>query len=110
MVYGGGNAPKAVIDKSLDALTWLRKLLETGDKRSATRMVRRFAEGLMPVEAEVTCGAWYGEVAPDRVNRRNGYRTDSGYANLIGSQMFPSVLGQKVIWKLPVCHLRARRP
>ena len=38
-------------------------------------MVRSFAEELMGVEADVVCGATYGEVSPDRVNRRNGYRT-----------------------------------
>ncbi len=29
----------------------------------------------MSAEADVVCGAPYGEVSPDRVNRRNGYRT-----------------------------------
>ena len=29
---------------------------------------------LMSAEADAVCGAAYGQVSPDRVNRRNGYR------------------------------------
>jgi len=38
-------------------------------------MVREFAQRMMDAEVEVRCGAGYGEVSPDRVNSRNGYRT-----------------------------------
>ncbi len=38
-------------------------------------MVRSFAEELMSAEADAMCGAPYGEASPDRVNRRNGYRS-----------------------------------
>jgi Transposase and inactivated derivatives len=38
-------------------------------------MVKAFAESLMSAEVDGICGADYGEVTPDRVNRRNGYRT-----------------------------------
>ena len=38
-------------------------------------MVRSFAQGLMSAEADVVCGVGLGERSPDRVNRRNGYRT-----------------------------------
>jgi len=64
-----------VIDKSMDALGWLRKQLEADDNDLLREMVRSFAEGLMGVEADAACGAGYGEVSPDRVNRRNGYRS-----------------------------------
>ena len=37
-------------------------------------MIREFAQRLMDADAEVCCNAGYGEVTPDRVNCRNGYR------------------------------------
>jgi putative transposase len=64
-----------VINKSMDALTWLRKQLETGDNDLLREMVRSFAEELMGAEADAMCGAPYAMVSPDRVNRRNGYRS-----------------------------------
>ena len=64
-----------MIDKSMDAMVWLRKQLECDDNDLLREMIRSFAEGLMSAEADVVCGAGYGEVSPDRVNRRNGYRT-----------------------------------
>ena len=65
----------AAITKSMDALVWLRKQLETGDNDLLREMVRSFAEGLMGAEADLVCGAPYRVVSPDRTNRRNGYRT-----------------------------------
>jgi len=64
-----------VIDKSMDALVWLRKQLETDGNDLLREMVRSFAEELMGAEADVVCGAEYGQVSPQRVNRRNGYRS-----------------------------------
>ena len=37
-------------------------------------MIRGFAQRMMDADVEVRCGAGYGEVTPDRVNSRNGYR------------------------------------
>jgi transposase-like protein len=37
-------------------------------------MVESFASALMSAEASAMCGAPYGEVSPERENRRNGYR------------------------------------
>ena len=37
-------------------------------------MVKTFAEALMGAEADVICGAPYGQPSEDRVNYRNGYR------------------------------------
>jgi putative transposase len=37
-------------------------------------MIRGFAQKMMDAEVEGLCGAGYGEVSPDRVNSRNGYR------------------------------------
>jgi hypothetical protein len=38
-------------------------------------MIREFAQRMMDADVEVRCNAGYGEVSPDRVNSRNGYRT-----------------------------------
>lgn len=63
-----------MIAESMDALAWLRKQLETDGNDLLREMVRSFAEGLMGAEADVLCGARYGETSPERVNFRNGYR------------------------------------
>jgi transposase-like protein len=64
-----------VINKSMDALAWLRKQLEADDNDLLREMVRSFAEELMGAEADAICGAPYGQATPDRINRRNGYRS-----------------------------------
>ena len=38
-------------------------------------MVVDFANALMSADVDGLCGADYGVVSPERVNRRNGYRT-----------------------------------
>lgn len=58
----------------MDALEWLRKQLESDGNDVLREMVRSFAEELMSAEADAVCGAAYGRVSQDRVNRRNGYR------------------------------------
>jgi transposase-like protein len=37
-------------------------------------MIKGFAQRMMDADVEILCGAGYGEVSPDRVNSRNGYR------------------------------------
>ena len=37
-------------------------------------MIKEFAQRIMDAEVEVRCNAGYGEVTPERVNSRNGYR------------------------------------
>jgi putative transposase len=37
-------------------------------------MIKGFAQRMMDAEAEALCGAACGEVSPERVNSRNGYR------------------------------------
>ena len=64
-----------MINRSMDALVWLRKQLEADDNDLLREMVRSFAEELMGAEADAICGAGYGEISPDRTNRRNGYRS-----------------------------------
>src|SRR3979411_142057 len=58
------------------ALEWLRKHLDGDESSDLLReMVRTFAERLMAAEVEVLCNAGYGEVTPERMNSRNGYRS-----------------------------------
>src|SRR5437764_14830718 len=58
----------------MELSSWLRKQLEVASPDLLRAMVRDFAEALMGAEADALCGAPYGERAPERVNRRNGYR------------------------------------
>ena len=53
----------------------LGKQLETDENDLLREMVRSFAQGLMSADADAVCGAGYGEVSADRINRRNGYRS-----------------------------------
>ena len=65
-------------------------------------MIREFAQRMMDADVEVRCNAGYGEVTPDRVNSRNGYRrrewdTRAGTAGLAipklrSGSYFPSFL------------------
>jgi len=63
-----------VVSSSMNPVGWLREQLETADVDLLREMVRTFAEALMGAEVEAICGAGYGEVSQERVNRRNGYR------------------------------------
>jgi putative transposase len=64
-----------VVVESMDALGWLRKQLLEADPDLLAEMVKVFAETVMGAEADLLCGADYGERTDERVNRRNGYRT-----------------------------------
>ena len=57
-----------MIDKSMDALVWLRKQLETGDNDLLREMVRSFAEGLMGCRSRsgVRCPVSGGEPGSDQ--------------------------------------------
>jgi len=63
-----------VVETTMDVSGWLRKQLEQASPDLLRAMVRDFAEALMGAEADVLCGAGYGERSPERINRRNGYR------------------------------------
>jgi hypothetical protein len=72
-----------VVNNNMDALEWLRKHLDAEGSDLLREMVRTFAERLMAAAVEVLCNAGYGEVTPERVNSRNGYRPrtlDTGWA------------------------------
>jgi putative transposase len=51
-----------------------QQTLVTGTPDVVREMFRAFAQQMMDAEVENLCGAGYGEVSPDRVNSRNGYR------------------------------------
>lgn len=62
-----------MVDEKMDALAYLRKLLETDDDATRT-MLQDVAEALMSAEANSVCGAEYGQRTAERMNKRNGYR------------------------------------
>jgi len=64
-----------VVEPTLDPRVWLSKHLEEADVDLLREMVRTFIQALMSAEADAACGALYGERSPDRINRRNGYRS-----------------------------------
>ena len=59
---------------SVDGIVVLREQLMSASPDLLRNMVLTFAQAVMNAEADAVCGAAYGEVSPDRVNRRNGYR------------------------------------
>jgi putative transposase len=63
-----------VVDPTMDAVEAFRKQLDGAGIDVLRELVKVFAERLMAEEAEVICGAGYGERSDERVNRRNGYR------------------------------------
>jgi transposase-like protein len=62
------------VPTTIDASEFLVKHLES-DPDLLREMVSCFAQALMAAEVDGVCGAGYGEVSSERVNRRNGYRT-----------------------------------
>lgn len=40
----------------------------------AAELLSTFIDALLSAEADAVCGAGWGQVSDDRVNRRNGYR------------------------------------
>jgi transposase-like protein len=63
-----------VVNINMDALEWLRKQLDSDGDDLLREMVREFAQRLMAAEVDTLAGAGWGEVSPERVNYRNGYR------------------------------------
>ena len=53
---------------------WLGKQLAKASPDLLREMVATFITTLMGAEVDAVCGAGYGEVRPERVNSRNGYR------------------------------------
>jgi transposase-like protein len=63
------------VNDSVDPAAWLAKQIETDDPDLLRSMVKTMAEALMSAEADVRCGADYGQRSSERTNSRNGYRT-----------------------------------
>jgi putative transposase len=63
-----------VVDTNMDALAWLRKQLDGDESDLLREMVAEFARRLMATEVDTVTGAGWGEVSPERVNHRNGFR------------------------------------
>jgi len=69
---------------SMDLVALVRAHLEEQSPDVLRALVKTFAEAVMSAEAQVLCGAEYGEVSPDRSNSRNGYRA-RGFDTRVGS-------------------------
>jgi putative transposase len=59
---------------SVDLARAVGEKLESASPDLLRAMVKTFAEALMGAEADMLCGAPYGQPSEDRVNYRNGYR------------------------------------
>ena len=64
-----------VTPTSMDLGGWLRQQLEQASEDQLREMVRTTAQALLSADVDRVCGAEYGTVSEERVNRRNGYRT-----------------------------------
>jgi len=58
----------------MDPRAWLVKHLEEDGGDLLAAMLKAFAEAIMAGQAQELCNAEYGEVSPERLNSRNGYR------------------------------------
>ncbi len=63
-----------MVDKNMNGLMALRKLVEKGEVDLPQEMLRAVANALMSAEADEVCGAEWGQRSSERVNQRNGYR------------------------------------
>ena len=63
-----------MVGNTMDALKWLRNQLDSDGDDLLRGMEREFAQRLMAAEVDALAGAGWGEVTPERVNHRNGYR------------------------------------
>src|ERR1700712_3776596 len=59
---------------SIDPARFLHEQLASASPDLLRAMLSTFINTLMSAEADVVCGAPYGESSPQRVNSRNGYR------------------------------------
>ena len=62
------------VNNSVDVVAMLREQLVAASPDLARQMLASLAQALMSADADAICGAGFGEVSRDRVNRRNGYR------------------------------------
>ena len=62
------------VGNSVDPASWFAEQIGACEPDLLRSMVKTMAEALMSAEADVMCGAGYGERSEERVNSRNGYR------------------------------------
>lgn len=62
-------------EERIDGIEGLRKLVESAQPDVLRELLQTIVTQLMSAEADVLCGAGYGERSAERVNSRNGYRT-----------------------------------
>jgi transposase-like protein len=62
------------VTPSIDAARLLEEQLGQASPDLLRELLTTFINTLMSAEADAVCGAAYGQVSPERVNRRNGYR------------------------------------
>lgn len=63
-----------MVNQSMDLMGLLRKRVEDGDVDFLREAMGVLVQGIMEAEVSAQIGAGYGERAPDRLTRRNGYR------------------------------------
>uniref|UniRef100_UPI001FAA4FE4 transposase n=1 Tax=Microbacterium sp. SS28 TaxID=2919948 RepID=UPI001FAA4FE4 len=59
---------------SIDPARFLEEQLSQASPDLLRQMLSTFINTLLSADADQVCGASYGTVSEDRVNRRNGYR------------------------------------
>ena len=62
------------VKSSIDPARLLEEQLAQASPDLLRELLQTFINVLLSAEADAVCGAEYGTVSPDRVNRRNGYR------------------------------------
>ena len=72
---GDATAFSTVAKTKMPADEWVRKGLAEHGPDLLQEMVAMFTQLLMSADVDAICGASYESRSPERVNRRNGYRT-----------------------------------
>ena len=62
------------VTPSIDPARLVEEQLAQASPDLLRELLTTFVNTLMSAEADAVCGAGYGQVSPERVNRRNGYR------------------------------------
>ena len=62
------------VDASIDPARMLEEHLAQASPDLLRELLATFVNALLSAEADAVCGADYGEISPERTNRRNGYR------------------------------------
>ena len=63
-----------MVDTTVNGPTWLRKRIQEADTDLLREMMNMVVQALMSADADMKCGATYGERSDERITKRNGYR------------------------------------